>query len=122
MLKSYQELTVWQKGVMLSVATYHLTSYFPQSELYSITNQMRRAAVSIPSNIAEGYARGHRGEYTQFLHVALGSGTELETQCIIAKQLNLAPAGKFAETEQLLEEVLKMLNKLINSISVAPKP
>ena len=74
MLTSYKELTVWQKSIELVVEVYRITDSFPKSELYGLVSQMRRAAVSIPSNIAEGYSRGHRPEYIQFIRVAFGSG------------------------------------------------
>ena len=86
-MNSYKELVVWRKSIELVEKIYHDTETFPQSESYGLTAQMRRAAISIPSNIAEGYSRNHRAEYRQFLGVALGSGTELETQIIIAKKL-----------------------------------
>ena len=81
---------------------------------------MRRAVVSIPSNIAEGYVRKHRPEYLQFLRVAFGSGAELETQIIIAKKLKLSQVDDFKKSESLLEEVMKMLNKMISSLEASP--
>src|SRR3989344_4866217 len=91
MLTSYRELTVWQKGIDLVLEIYRLTNLLPKSELYGLASQMRRAAVSIPSNIAEGYSRNHRPEYVQFVKVAFGSGAELETQLTITKKLELVP-------------------------------
>ena len=120
MLSSYKQLNVWQRSIALVKEVYILTEDFPKSELYGLTNQMRRAAVSIPSNIAEGYSRKHRQEYIQFLKVAFGSGAELETQLTIAKELNFAPPGKLASVELLLSETLRMLNKLVASLN--PKP
>ena len=95
---------------------YLLTNAFPKTEVFGLTSQMRRAAVSIPSNIAEGYSRGHHAEYIQFLRVAFGSAAELETQLIVSKELEFMNANNFTETEALLQEVLKMLNKLILSL------
>lgn len=94
---------------------YLITERFPKSELFGLTSQMRRAAVAIPSNIAEGFARKHRKEYKQFLLVAFGSGAELETQFILSKELNFAK--DFYKAESLLEEVQKMLNKMIKTLS-----
>lgn len=120
MLTSYKDLTVWQKSVELVVAIYGLTKLFPKEELYGLVMQMRRAAVSIPSNIAEGYSRRHRLEYSQFVKIAFSSGAELETQVIIAKKLKLAPVESFEVSENLLDEVMKMLNRLYNSLVAKP--
>jgi len=115
-MNSYKELIVWQKSIELSKEIYSITEQFPKSEIFGIINQMRRAAISIPSNIAEGYARGHRKEYLQFLSVAFGSGAELETQILIAKKLNFIKEVEYKKILSLLEEIMKMLNKLISSL------
>lgn len=115
-MNSYKELIVWQKSIELVTEIYKLTEKFPKSELYGLTSQIRRASVSIPSNIAEGYTRKHRQEYIQFLRIAFGSGGELETQIIIAKNLNYASQKDFEEIEKLLDEIMKMLNKLISTL------
>ncbi|MFC1625294.1 four helix bundle protein [Patescibacteria group bacterium] len=115
-INSYKELFVWQKSIDLVTEIYQLTDKFPKSELYGLTNQMRRAAVSIPSNIAEGYLRKHLREYIQFLRISFASGGELETQIVIAKKLKFTTEQNFMKTETLLEEVLKMLNKLISAL------
>lgn len=81
---SYRDLKVWVKGISLAKQVYELTGGFPKSEMYGLTSQMRRAAVSVPSNIAEGHARRHRKEFRQFIHHALGSLAELDTMRIIA--------------------------------------
>ncbi len=86
-LKTHKDLDAWQKSLDLVEMVYKATNGFPQEELYGLVNQMRRAAVSIPSNIAEGAARASKKEFTQFLHIALGSVSEIETQLIIAKRL-----------------------------------
>jgi len=85
-MNSYRDLIVWQKSIELVIEIYHLTDLFPKSEIYGLTSQMRRCAVSIPSNIAEGYSRKHRQEYIHFIRIALSSGAELETQIVIAKK------------------------------------
>ena len=120
MLNSYKELTVWQKSIELVVGAYHLTKLFPKEETYGLISQMRRAATSIPANIAEGYSRGHRLEYIQFIRIAFGSGAELETHLVIAKRLNFAPAKEFEKIEGLLSEVMKMLHALFDNLN--PKP
>jgi four helix bundle protein len=115
-IKTYKELIVWQKSIQLVKEVYLLTKVFPDSELYGITSQMRRASVSIPSNIAEGYGRKSSKSYAQFYTIAFGSALELETQIIIAKELKLATEIKFKNAEMLLEEVCKMLNSMIVKI------
>lgn len=120
MIKSYQQLIVWQKSIELVIEVYKITSLFPREELYGITSQMRRAAVAIPSNIAEGFSRKYTKEYSQFLRIAFSSGAELETQIIITKKLELAKIEDFVKTGQLLDEVLKMLNKMSASLNASP--
>jgi len=109
--KSFKDLIVWQKSRDLAVAVYRLTEELPKSELYGLTSQMRRAVISISSNIAESYHRFHYKEKQQFLAVAFGSGSELESQIEIAKVLfsNL----NYKETEELLSEVMKILNNFL---------
>ncbi len=87
---NFQDLRIWQKGIETVKDIYILTKRFPKEELYGLTSQMRRSAVSIPSNIAEGFRRYHNKEYRQFLYIALGSCAELETQIIIAYELDLS--------------------------------
>ena len=119
-MQSYKELTVWQKSVELVAQLYTLTETFPKSEQFGLTNQMRRAAVSIPSNLAEGYARKHRAEYLQFVRIAYGSGAELETQLILSQKLGFANSKNSAPIASLLDEIMRMLNKL--SAALATKP
>ncbi|TAK04257.1 four helix bundle protein [Patescibacteria group bacterium] len=108
---SYQDLIVWQKAMDLVVGVYEITKDFPTDERYGIVSQMRRSAVSIPSNIAEGYRRKSEVDFQRFLRIAYGSASELETQLLIAQRLRYGPAS-FARTDALLEEILKMLNKM----------
>lgn len=115
-LKSYKELIVWQKSVQLVKEIFLLTDKFPKSEIYGIISQMRRAAVAIPSNIAEGYGRRSHKEYAQFYAIAYGSALELETQLIISKDLKLTILQNFSVVESLLEEVLKMLNSMLGKM------
>lgn len=121
MLNSYKELVVWQKSFELSKKIYLITNKFPKSEIYGLTSQMRRCVVSIPSNIAEGYTRAHRQEYIQFLRTAFASGAELETQLLLAKELRFINLVDFNNLNDLLTEIMKMLNKLISTLS-HPKP
>lgn len=121
MLNTYRELIVWQKSFELARPIYEVTGNFPKSEIYGITSQMRRASISIPSNIAEGFARKHKKEFSQFVSVAFGFGAELETQLLLSKELRFITEGKFNELNDLLREIMKMLNalrsKLINLVT-----
>ena len=116
MLQSYRDLLVWQKALELAVKTYDFSSQFPKSEIYGLTSQLRRASVSVPSNIAEGYGRGSRKEYVHFLFVAQGSLKELETQTILAQQLAFASSESSNELLGSSEIVGKMLGSLIRSL------
>ena len=108
----YKKLIVWQKSVQLVINIYEITEKFPKEEIYGLTNQIRRAAVAIPSNIAEGYRRNSKKEYRQFLAIAYSSAAELETQFIIAKKLPKTKNLDYNKIDNLLEEILKMLNKI----------
>lgn len=114
---SYKELVVWQKSVELAIKTYELTENFPKSELYGLVSQMRRAAISIPSNIAEGRRRGTRKDFRHFLLFAYGSGAELETQIEISKRLPFGSGLDFFEVETLLDEIMRMLNVMVGKLS-----
>ena len=109
-IKSYKDLIVWQKAIMLVKEIFKLTDNFPKSEIFGLTSQMRRSAISIPSNIAEGYGRKSVNERLQFHKIAYGSGLELETQLIITKELGFVDNDLYIQIENLLKEVLKMLN------------
>ncbi len=117
---SYKQLNVWQRGMEFVIEVYRLTKLYPKEELYGLTSQTRRAAVSIPSNIAEGYTRKHKQEYIQFLRISFASGAELETLILIGKKLRLAPEIEFIKSDKLLEEIMKMLNKMISSLVAKP--
>lgn len=115
-LNSYKELIVWQKAVDLAEAVYVLTRSFPKEEIYGLTSQMRRAAVAIPSNIAEGWARKSTKEYIQFLSVANGSAAELETQLILSQRLGYSKGEPYKRVARLLLEVQKLLPSIIKSL------
>ncbi|OGH59426.1 MAG: hypothetical protein A2725_01195 [Candidatus Magasanikbacteria bacterium RIFCSPHIGHO2_01_FULL_33_34] len=110
-MNTYKDLIVWQKSIELVVEIYKLTNLFPVEEKFGIISQMRRCAISIPSNIAEGYARKSKKENAQFVNISFGSATELETQIVIAKKLNFAGIKLFTKADNLLLEILKMLYK-----------
>jgi four helix bundle protein len=112
--KTFKDLVVWQKSRDLAVEIYKLTEKFPKPETYGLTIQMRRAVISISSNIAESYHRFHHKEKQQFLSVAFGSGSELESQIEISKVL--FPSLNYEKAEQLLEEVMRILNKFLSNI------
>ena len=119
-ISTYRELIVWQKSMDLVVSIYALTEQFPKTEVYSLTAQMRRAAVSIPSNIAEGRRRGSRKDFRHFLVIAYGSGSELETKLEIGKRVGFQTGELHQQCLNLLEEVMKMLNKMIANLQPSP--
>jgi four helix bundle protein len=116
MVSSYKDLLVWQRAIELSFGIYRLTDDFPRREIYGLTNQLRRAGVSVASNIAEGYGRGSRGEYKQFLSIARGSNLEVQTQLVIARGLGYGQLTVLETTNALSEEVSKMLYSLIGRL------
>lgn len=116
-MASYKELIVWQKSYVLVLKIYEITKRFPKEELFCLSSQMRRATISIPSNVAEGNTRISKKEHAQFFRIAHGSGAELETQLLLAKDLQYVPLAVFQEIESELQEIMKMLNKLINTVS-----
>ena len=108
----YKDLLVWQKGIVLVKHVYRITHVFPTEEKFGLVSQMRRAAVSIPSNIAEGQARHTKGEFVQFISHAEGSVAELDTQLIIAVQLSYCTPAQAQSAFELLTELRRMLNAL----------
>ena len=116
MLKSYKELKVWQKAYNLCIEIYKITRTFPKEELYGLTSQMRRAAVSVPSNIAEGYGRKTTPEYLRYLYIAYGSSCELETQILLSGDLGLMKAEALNKLQADLGEVERMLKALIKAV------
>jgi four helix bundle protein len=115
-MKDFKKLQVWQKGIQLVKKVYQVTSEFPQSELYGLTNQIRRSAVSIPSNIAEGSAKGNK-EFIHFLNIALGSAFEIETQFIISFELTFIDKENFESINSMIIEIQKMITGLQNKIN-----
>ena len=115
-IESYENLIVWQKSMDLVVFIYKLTEKFPKEEIYGLISQMRRASVSIPSNIAEGSRRSSRKDFRNFLLNAYGSGAELETQIKITRRLQFGKSEDYPKIENLLSEVMRMLNKFTNEL------
>jgi four helix bundle protein len=116
MAHGFRDLIVWQKAMDLVEDIYRLTSGFPREEVYGLTSQMRRAAVSIPSNVAEGQGRLKPGEFRQFLGQARGSLLELSTQTELARRLGFLQAQNQAALEVKAQEVLRMLSALISKL------
>jgi len=114
-IEKFEDIQAWQQARGLVKEIYKVTDQFPKEELYSLTSQMRRAAISIPSNIAEGYKRKNLKEYLQFLSIANASTAELDTQITIAKELY--KHMDFLRSESLLEEIQKMLSVLLRKLS-----
>lgn len=115
-IRSYNDLIVWQKAIDLVSVIYTYTKDFPKEELYSLTSQIRRSAISIPSNIAEGQARNTRGEFKQFLGIAKGSLAELDTQIIISTRLGYLNSSIEKDLREKIAEVNRLTNGLIKSL------
>ena len=115
-MTSHKELKVWQKGIELVKSIYEITQLFPPNEQFGLISQMRRAAVSIPSNIAEGCGRNSDKELIHFLYIALGSASELETQIIISQELNFLGKENSEQLQSLILEIIKMISSLIKTI------
>jgi four helix bundle protein len=116
-MEGYKDLKVWQLGVEISISIYRLTEAFPQRELYGLSSQMRRASISIPSNIAEGHTRAQTKDFVRFLAIARGSVSELETQLIIATRLGLVQQTDAQKIKDMLEEESRMLAGLRRSLT-----
>jgi len=115
-VQSFRDLQVWQRAMQLSVAIYRLTQGFPREEIYGMSSQMRRSAVSVPSNIAEGYGRNGAGEYRHFLGIARGSNFELQTQLEIVRALGFGDANLLNVTEGYSHEVGKMIYAMLEGL------
>ena len=115
-IKNFQDLRIWQKGIEVVKDIYILTKKFPKEELYGLTSQMRRSAVSVPSNIAEGFRRYHNKEYKQFLYITMGSCAELETQIVISYELNYLNDTDKIEIIEKLKYICRMINQLIKKL------
>lgn len=113
---TYQDLLVWQKSMVLVTEIYEVTGKLPSSEKYGLTSQMQRAAVAIPSNIAEGHMRRHKKEFVHFLSIALGSAAELETQLLVCRSIRQLNCDGLTSPLNHIVEVKKMLYSLINNL------
>jgi four helix bundle protein len=115
-IRSHRDLIAWQKTVALSLEVYRLTAEFPASEKFGLVSQLRRASVSVPSNIAEGYGRGSTVDYVRFLRTARGSLYEIDTQLLIASRLGYLSNESFTQIEEQLAECGRILIGLIRSL------
>jgi four helix bundle protein len=115
-IKSFKDLRIWQEGIKLVKDIYLLSKKFPKDEIYGLSSQMRRCAVSIPSNIAEGFRRYHNKEYKQFLYITLGSCAELETQVIISHELEYIKEEIKEEITKKIQYICKMVSRLIQKL------
>ncbi len=115
-MRNFRELEIWKIAFELALESYRLTKDFPQQEKFGLTSQMRRASVSIPSNIAEGCSRSSDKDFARYLEIALGSAFELETQTLIANQLDLIPKSSLEEYLELLNKFQRKTNAFISAI------
>ena len=116
-VKTYKDLLVWQKAIHFVTQVYKAVKGFPQEELYGLTSQIKRAAVSIPSNIAEGYGRKSTKDYIRFLQIAMGSIFEIQTQLEISKNLEFVSESSFGELYEYSREIERMLSSMINKVT-----
>lgn len=115
-MRNYRELQVWQKGIDIVVEVYRITELLPKEEKFNLISQLNRAAVSVPSNIAEGCGRGTDAAFIQFLEYAIGSVFEIETQMVVVQRLKLLPIDELKTINLMTTEEGKMLNSLISSL------
>jgi len=115
-MKDFRELSVWEKAHQLTLSVYKCTHAFPKTELYSLTSQMRRACASIPANIAEGCGRHGDAEFARFLHIAMGSASELEYHLLLAHDLSFISKKNYVELSEKVTEIKRMLSALIRKL------
>ncbi len=113
---NFKDLKVWKTAIDLVKKVYLVSSQLPKEEVYGLTSQMRRSAISIPSNVAEGFRRQHNNEFKQFLYISLGSCAELETQTIIAEELGYVGKGQTSELFEDLDHICRMTSNLIKTL------
>jgi four helix bundle protein len=115
-IQTYRDLNIWKAGIELAKTIYEVTESFPKDERYGLISQMRRSAVSIPSNVAEGFRRFHNAEYRQFLYISLGSCAEPETQVTIAKELSYLKEDRESMILEKLDHICRMITSLIKKL------
>lgn len=121
-IRSFRDLNIWKDAINLVKLIYEITKTFPNSEIYGLTSQIRRAAVSVPSNIAEGHIRKHTAEFRHFLYIALGSLAELETQIVITKELGYVDDDTGEQLIGKIEVIGKQIRSLISKLTPNPQP
>jgi len=121
-VRYYRDLLVWQKAIELAKEIYRITRRFPVSGRFGLTSQLRRAAVSVPSNIAEGQARRNSAEFRQYLYQALGSVAEVDTQLVVAHELGYLNVGESETAEAFVQELRRMLYALVNRLPDRRQP
>jgi four helix bundle protein len=121
-VKGYEELLVWQKGIELAKEIYRLSRKFPASERFGLTGQLQRAAVSVPSNVAEGQSRRNTAEFRQFLYQALGSLAEVDTQLVLARELGYLDGADAAGALSSVRELRRMMHGLVNRLPATRRP
>jgi four helix bundle protein len=121
MSQDFRDLTVWQRAIDLTVCIYRMTQKFPKEETYGLVSQLRRASVSVASNIAEGRGRLNPAEFRQFLGIALGSIFEIQTQLLVARKLEMGTEKSISEAAAISDEISKMLTSFIHTLSSKPK-
>ena len=121
-METHKDLRVWQQSIEMVTSIYLMTKAFPKDELFGLVSQMRRAAVSVPSNIAEGYARGSEREKLHFLHISSGSMSEIETQLLLSLNLGYVTQETFDELSEKITSLWKQLNALISSLKKRLSP
>jgi len=119
-MKDFKDLKVWQKAHDMTIAVYSASRTFPKEEVYGLTSQLRRAAVSVGANIAEGCGRRSDGEFVRFLQIARGSASEVEYHLLLARDLNFLSSAAHNELEKKLTEVQRMLTALVSSVQQTP--
>lgn len=117
-MHKFKELEIWKRSKLFCSEIYSITSKFPESEKFGLTNQLRRASVSIPSNIAEGSSRSSNKDFSRFLQITLGSAYEIETQLLIANDLNFITNSELEDTISELQEIIKMVSKFKSTLKV----
>ena len=115
-IKTYRDLLIWQKSMALVSEVYKLTKSFPNEEMFGLSAQLRKASVSVPSNIAEGYGRNSTKDYVRFLHIAIGSLYEIQTQIEIAFELKYLPSEDFTRLDKLMKEIERMISSLLRKL------
>lgn len=120
-INSFRDLRIWQQGIELGREVYKITADFPKYEIFGLSNQLRRASISIPSNIAEGHIRKNTAEFKQFLYIALGSLAELETQILIANDLKFVNSKNYSTIINRIEVLGKQIRSLITKLQTKPK-